>query len=79
MSELDQLEKLYEVNIQVYSLLPTQSHGEEDNAEHETPDISATLIRRSHRKHPSTLYLNLYDNHFSYITDLSRFSQSFQC
>ena len=80
LSELDELEKLYEINIQVYSLAPTQSHGEDDeDSEDETPDISATLIRRSHRKYPSTLYLNLYEKHFSYIKDLSRYSKSFCC
>ena len=80
LSELDELEKLYEINIQVYSLAPTQSHGEDDeDNEDETPDISATLIRRSHRKYPSTLYLNLYEKHFSYIKDLYRYSKSFCC
>ena len=80
LSELDELEKLYEINIQVYSLAPTQGHGEDDeDNEDETPDISATLIRRSHRKYPSTLYLNLYEKHFSYIKDLSRYSKSFCC
>ena len=52
ISELDELEKLYEVNIQVYSLAPTQTHGEEDDEE-ETPEITATLIRRSHRQYSS--------------------------
>ena len=80
LSELDELEKLYEINIQVYSLAPTQNHGEDDeDNEDETPDISATLIRRSHRKYPSTLFLNLYEKHFSYIKDLSRYSKSFCC
>ena len=81
LSELDELEKLFEVNIQVYNLAPTQTHGEdEDDAEKETrPDIAATLLRRSHRHYESTLFLNLYENHFSYIKDLARYSKSFQC
>ena len=80
LSELDQLEKVYEVNIQVYSLAPTQTHCEEheENEEHR-PDISASLIRRSHRHYACTLYLNLYENHFSYIKDLARYSKSFCC
>ena len=31
LSELDDLEKLYKVNIQVYSLAPTQSHSEDED------------------------------------------------
>ena len=79
MSELDDLEKLYEVNIQVYSLAPTQSHSEDEDNEENTPEIAATLLRRSHRHYSSTLYLNLYENHFSYIKDLARYSKSFCC
>ena len=79
ISELDDLEKLYEVNIQVYSLAPTQSHSEDEDNEENTPEIAATLLRRSHRHYSSTLYLNLYENHFSYIKDLARYSKSFCC
>ena len=67
LSELDELEKLFEINIQVHSLAPTQKHGEEIEEEETRPDIAATLLRRSHRHYESTLYLNLYENHFSYI------------
>ena len=78
LSELDQLEKVYEVNIQVYSLAPTQTHCEEhEENEENRPDISASLIRRSHRHYACTLYLNLHENHFSYIKDLARYSKSF--
>ena len=77
LSELDELEKLYEVNIQVYNLAPTQTHGEEQEEEETRPDIAATLVRRSHRHYESTLYLNLYEKHFSYIKDLARYSKSF--
>ena len=80
LSELDQLEKVYEVNIQVYSLAPTQTHCEEHQENEENrPDISASLIRRSHRHYACTLYLNLYENHFSYIKDLAWYSKSFCC
>ena len=79
LSELDELEKLYEVNIQVYNLAPTQTHGEETEETEDKPDIAATLVRRSHRHYESTLYLNLYEKHFSYIKDLARYSKSFCC
>ena len=78
LNELDELEELYEVNIQVYSLASTQSHDEDkDNAEEETrPDIATTLLRRSHRHYKSTLFLNLYENHLLYIKDLARYSNN---
>ena len=79
MSELDELEKLYEVNIQVYNLAPTQTHGEEQEETEDKPDIAATLVRRSHRHYEGTLYLNLYEKHFSYIKDIARYSKSFCC
>ena len=60
LSELDELEKMYEVSIQVYSLAPTPSHSEDEDNEENTPEIAATLLRRSHRHYASTLYLNLY-------------------
>ena len=49
LSELDDLEKLFEANIQVYSLSPTQTHSEDEDDEENTPDITATLLCRSHR------------------------------
>lgn len=69
------------MNIQVYSLATTQTHGssEEDDEEENTPDIASTPIRRSHRHFDNTLYLNLYENHFSYIKDLARYRKSFCC
>ena len=79
LSKIDDLEKLYEVNIQVYNLAPTQTHGEEEDEEETRPDIAAILLRRSHRHYESTLYLNLYGKHFSYIKDLARYSKSFCC
>lgn len=48
LSELDEVEKLYKVKIQVYSLAPTQTHRE-DNEENESDIAAATLIRRPHR------------------------------
>jgi len=79
ISELDELEKPYEVNVQVYSLAPTQSCEEDKDDQENAPEIAATLLRRSHRHFSSTMYLNLYEDHFSYIKDLARYSKSFCC
>ena len=79
LNELDELEKLYEVNIQVYNLAPTQTHSEKQEETEDKPDITATLIHGSNCHYESTLYLNLYKSHFSYIKDLARYSKLFQC
>ena len=69
---------MYEVDIQVCNLAPTHRHGEDEDDQENTPDISATLIRRSHCHYPSTLLLNLYENHFNYMKNLAGYSKSFQ-
>ena len=50
----------------MYILAPTQTHSEDEDDQENTPEIAATLIRRSHRHYSSTLYLNVYENHFVY-------------
>ena len=44
LSELDELEKLCEVNIQVYNLTPTHTHGEEQEETEDKPNIAATFV-----------------------------------
>ena len=44
------------------------------NRKKKKPDLTSP-----HRHYESTLYLNLYDKHFSYIKDLARYSKSFCC
>ena len=82
LKELIDLEHLYEVNIFVYSLEPTKQDGEEneDDEPNDTkPEIAAELIDRSLCHYPSTLYLNLYQRHFSYIKDLKKYTKSYCC
>ena len=82
IEDLSDLERLFEVNIFVYSLEPTKPDGDEEDDTNEVedqPKISAQLVYRSLSKHSTTLYLNLYQNHFSYIKDLKKYSKSFCC
>ena len=79
MKELINLEHLYEVNVFVYSLEPTKPAGEEGEEEDFAPEIAAQLIHRSLCHYPSTLYLNLCQNHFSYIKDLKKYAKSYSC
>ena len=82
LKELIDLEHLYEVNIFVYALEPTKQDGEEnedDEPDDTKPEIAAELIHRSLCHYPSTLYLNLYQRHFSYIKDLKKYTKSYCC
>ena len=84
LEDLLALDSLFEVNICVYSLEPTKTNGEDgaDESEDENnsplPETAAQLIYRSLCNHSSTLYLNLYQNHFSYIKDLNIYTKSFR-
>ncbi|KAK3705281.1 hypothetical protein QZH41_008170 [Actinostola sp. cb2023] len=78
LEELSELEKQYEINIAVYSLEPDNS--DENEAEDlDRPEIIAHLVQRSHRHFTTTLNLNLYKHHFSYIKSLPRYSKSYRC
>ena len=64
LEELSDMEKLFELNIYVYEL--TELLEEEDKKK-----VVAQLVQRSHRRYNSSMYLNLYGSHFSYIKNLS--------
>ena len=57
------VESVFEVNIVVYNLR----------------EESAQLVRRSLGKHDNTMYVNLYEPHFSYIQDMKSYSNSYMC
>ena len=63
IDELPKVESVFEVNIVVYNLR----------------EESAQLVRRSLGKHDNTMYVNLYESHFSYIQDMKSYSHSYMC
>ena len=63
IDELPKVESVFEVNIVVYNLR----------------EESAQLVRRSPGKHDNTMYVNLYETHFSYIQDMKSYSHSYMC
>ncbi len=65
--DLDEAERVFKVNINVYEL--EQRDGK----------TMSKVFRRSACLHPTTLNLNVFEQHFSYIKDLERFCHSFQC
>ena len=63
IDELHKVESVFEVNIVVYNLR----------------EESAQLVRRSLGKHDNTMYVNLYEPHFSYIRNMKSYSHSYMC
>ena len=63
IDELLKVESVFEVNIVVYNLR----------------EESARLVRRSLGKHDNTMYVNLYELHFSYIQNMKSYSHSYMC
>ena len=63
IDELLKVESVFEVNTVVYNLR----------------EESAQLVRRSLGKHDNTMYVNLYEPHFSYIKDIRMYSHSYKC
>lgn len=66
----------------VYALEPAKCNEEEEGDEEEMedkPKIAAQLVHRSLCHYPSTLYLNLYQHHFSYIKDMNQYGKSYCC
>ncbi|EDO31249.1 predicted protein [Nematostella vectensis] len=51
----------------------------DDDQDHRSTEITAQLIRRSHRHHSATLYLKFYDTHFYYIESMAKYSKTFAC
>ena len=68
---------LFKKNIFVYALGPVQV-DQDEKAEDEEDEHTAKLIYRSNGQYEDTVYLNLYENNFSYICDMSKYSQSYQ-
>ena len=70
MDDLYRVETTFQTNVCVYSLV--QPDGEDGKP-------TAELVRRSVRKYPDTLYLNLHGTHFSLIQDRRKYCHSYRC
>ena len=68
LDELDKVETKFKTNICVYHLV--------EIADGKT---TAELVRRSMGHYTETMYLNLYETHFSYIKDIRMYSHSYKC
>jgi len=67
LTELDEYEQKLKTNINVYALNDVDGK------------VSATVIRRSAHLYTETMNLNLFENHFSYIHDIRRYTGTYIC
>ena len=70
MDDLYRVETTFQTNVCVYSLVKPDGEDGKPTAE---------LVRRSVRKYPDTLYLNLHGTHFSLIQDRRKYCHSYRC
>ena len=68
LDELDEVETTFKTNVVVYKL--------EEIGDGKT---TAELVRRSADKYPDTMYMNLYETHYSYIHDIGMYCHSYRC
>jgi hypothetical protein len=66
LTEIPQFEKCFSMNVDIYQMLP---------------DRSVSPIYQSQKEFiaSETLYLNVYENHFSYVTNFSKYAKKLQC
>ncbi|XP_078694703.1 uncharacterized protein LOC144923755 [Branchiostoma floridae x Branchiostoma belcheri] len=73
LEDLADIEKLFQVNVYVYSLRLSDEEDEENDT------LFAELVRRPLTRYKNTMYLNLYEDHFSYIKDFKKYAKSYGC
>jgi len=66
LDDLVVLKQVFSLNVYVYDLQET-----------EASDIAAQLVRRSPYSFEDTMNLNLYEQHFSYVNDMEKYSHSY--
>ena len=68
IQHLHKIEAKFEVNVCVYKLVETLEEK-----------TTAELVRRSECHYPHTMYMNVYETHYSYIHDIGMYCQSYRC
>ena len=68
IQDLHKIEAKFEVSVCVYKLVETLEEK-----------TTAELVRRSECHYPHTMYMNLYETHYSYIHDIGMYCQSYRC
>lgn len=70
LTDIPLLEELFKLNIQIYDL----------QADGTTQNVYNSCFHHAEKEDPHpTLYLNAYESHFSYISNITGYSKKFQC
>ena len=64
LSEMDDFEKLFQINVNVLEL---------------KQDDTVNCVYRTRCRYQNTMYVNVFDNHLSYIQDIKRYSKTYKC
>ncbi len=73
-NKLYKFEKMFSVNVNVFTL--KDKNNKEPN---DTTPFVASIVRESTNTHTSTMNCSLWKNHFSYITNVSKYARRFKC
>ena len=68
LDDLYRVETKFKTNVCVYKLVETLEEK-----------TTAELVRRSLCHYPDTMYVNLYESHYSYIQDIGMYCHSYRC
>ena len=68
LDDLLKVESKFETNVTVYKLVDTSEET-----------TTAELVRRSECHYPDTMYVNIFETHFSYIKDIRMYCHSWRC
>ena len=68
LDDLVVLGQVFRLNVYVYELQKT-----------EAGDITTRLVRRSPYSFEDTLNLNMHEDHFSYVSNMEKYSHSYPC
>ena len=68
LDDLLKVESKFETNVTGYKLVDTSEET-----------TTAELVRRSECHYPHTMYMNLYETHYSYIHDIGMYCHSYRC
>ena len=68
LEDLFRVKMVFQVNINVFKLMNVGKKG-----------VESKVVRRSLCRYSETMYLNLHENHFSYISDINDYCHSYRC
>ena len=69
LDDLYRVDTTFQTNVCVYKLVESDDDGM----------TTAELVRRSSCHYPNTMYLNMFETHFSFIKNIQMYCHSYRC